>query len=85
MNPTQQPVKRPLVLPEPIPDTEAERTVEGLHLIGVLKDLTKDWKQELTSWELDVVNGVLDGKACTRVRLTEIRGAVARLRKKFRE
>lgn len=83
MNPTVNPRKRGLDLPESIPATEAERTEEANRLVCQLREWGDEaWKQ-LTGWEVEVLNDLNDGKACTRVRLKEVREAVARIKTKL--
>lgn len=61
---------------KPIPSTEAERAEEAKQLIAKLRheDIPK-----LTTWEVALVNELEEGKACTRIRLKELREAISRI------
>lgn len=61
---------------KPIPDTETERVEEAKQLLSKLK--TGD-RLKLTTWELTLVEELGEGKACTRIRLKELREAMERL------
>lgn len=65
-----------LKMPKPIPDSEADRTAEAAELLGKLEseDVVK-----MTSWEVELTVALEEGKACTRIRLKELRELVARL------
>lgn len=76
MNPTENPRKRGLALPESIPDSEAERTREAKQLLAKLEDGDD---RLLTSWEVLLIAELGEGKACTRVRLKELREAMRRV------
>lgn len=67
-----------LGLPDPIPSTEAERTAEAERLIAELVD--RKAFHHLTTWEVELVDELKQGKACTRVRLKELREALKRIR-----
>ena len=72
-----QPEVRVRVMEDPIPSSEDERTQEALALVAQLRD---EEMAKLTSWEMQTINDILEGKAATTVRLREIRAAVKRLR-----
>lgn len=61
---------------KPIPETESERLEEAKQLLAKLK--TGD-RLKLTTWELTLVEELGEGKACTRIRLKELRAAIERL------
>lgn len=77
----QQPVKRPLQMPEPIPDSEAERTEQAMAMIGEIPSWPLSLS-ELTTFEAEIVTELRDGKACTRTRFKIIRDAYQRIKKK---
>ena len=83
MNPTTQPVKRPLVMPEPIPDSEAERTEQANAMLMKLRVTgPADWNQ-LTTFEAQIESELSEGRACTRVRFEIVRDAYKRITKTF--
>lgn len=65
-----------LKMPKPIPDNEADRTAEAA---GLMNQLTETDIPKMTSWEVELVVSLREGKACTRIRLKELRELVARL------
>lgn len=76
LNPTHK--DKIVAMDEPLPDSEDERTREALHLCDLI---SRDDYSQLTSWELQTIQDVKNGKAATKVRLREIRQAVKRLQK----
>lgn len=87
MNPTQRGpvgVRKPgLNLPRSIPDTEEERGKEARELIAEVRNLGDEAWKRWTTWELEILGDLNDGRACTRVRLMEIRDAVERIKREF--
>ncbi len=83
MNPTEQPVKRPLVFPEPIPDSEDERTREATRMLCAIRDWGPDSWNMLTTFEAEVETELTEGKATTRVRFKIVRDAYDRIKKKL--
>jgi hypothetical protein len=74
INPEQK--RRIVELDKPLPDSEDERTQEALELCKIIS-FGND--SELTTWEMQTVRDVEEGKAATRVRLRELRQIVKRL------
>ena len=70
--------KKPLVMPKPIPDNEDDRVAEATELLA---KISHSDIYLLTSWELELVDELREGKACTRIRLKELRDAVERVEK----
>jgi len=70
-------------MPDPIPDSEGERTEEVLRLINEVRRLGPEAEKEWTSWELQILSELNDGRACTRIRFKEIREGAKRILKKF--
>jgi hypothetical protein len=66
-----------LRMPKSIPSTEEERTAEALFLIGKLSDADEE---QLTVWEVELVESLRQGYASTRIRLKELREAVHRIK-----
>jgi hypothetical protein len=62
-------------MPKRMPTTEIERTEEALELIASIQSKFS----ELTSWELQIVQDIKEGKAATNIRLRELREAVKRI------
>lgn len=62
---------------KPVPTSEDERTKEALALLAQIpeEDMAK-----LTTWEMQTVNDIREGKAATGIRLREIRALLKRLR-----
>jgi len=83
VNPTTQPVKRPLVMPEPIPDSEEERTKEATRMLCEIRDWGPDAWYQLTTFEAEVETELTEGKATTRVRFQIVREAYNRIKKKL--
>jgi hypothetical protein len=65
-----------VVMEEVMSDREDERTEEAQRLCSMISD---EDNASLTTWELQTVTDVRDGKAATRVRLRELRAIVKRL------
>lgn len=65
-----------LRMPLPVPDSERDRMEEA---VGLLKKLIPDDQVKLTTWEVVLVDELREGKACTRIRLKELREAVHRI------
>lgn len=61
---------------EVLPDSEDDRTAEALELCRMI--VPEDYPR-LTTWELQTVEDVRQGKAATKVRLRELRQIVKRL------
>ena len=74
MNPTVK--GRIIEMSKPIPTTEEERTQEARELVSMIPE---DLYPKLTSWEMQTLTEVKEGKAATKFRLTEIRQIVKRL------
>ena len=70
-------------MPESVPDSEEERAEQANMLVVELRNLGPDAWNELTTFEVEVLSDLNDGKACTRVRFKIIREAAARIKKKF--
>jgi hypothetical protein len=58
-------------------EREDERTEEAQRLCSLISD---EDNSNLTTWELQTVTDIREGKAATRVRLRELRGIVKRIR-----
>jgi uncharacterized protein YqfB (UPF0267 family) len=65
-----------LRMKKPIPDSESDRCLESVDLIAKLKpeDMAK-----LTTWEVGLVEDLSVGKACTKIRLKELRECIERI------
>jgi hypothetical protein len=61
---------------KPIPDSETDRTAEAILLI---KRITDSDIPKLTTWELELVDSLREGRAATRIRLKELRAVLERL------
>ena len=61
---------------KPIPDSEADRSEEAKQLIAKLRP---EDVPNLTTWEVELVKELAEGKAATRIRLKELREAVERI------
>jgi hypothetical protein len=61
---------------KPIPDNETDRTAEAILLI---KRITDDDIPKLTTWEMELVGSLREGRAATRIRLKELRAVLERL------
>ena len=61
---------------KPISDNESERTEEAWELVSMIPI---DLEIKLTSWELETITDIRNGKAATKFRLKEIREIVKRL------
>ncbi len=85
MNPTEQPVKRLLILPEPIPDSEEDRTKEATRMLVAIRDWGPESWRLLTTFEAEVETELTDGKATTRVRFKIVRDAYDRIRKQLKK
>lgn len=73
-NPTTK--GRLIEMSKPLPTTETERTDEARELVSMIPD---ELYSKLTSWELNTIEEIKQGKASTKFRLTEIRKIVKRL------
>jgi hypothetical protein len=82
VNPTTQPVKRPLVFPDPIPDSEADRTEQANAMLMEIRVLGPEAWAQLTTFEAEIESELSEGKACTRVRFEIVRDAYKRIKKK---
>lgn len=69
-----------LNIPAPIPNNEADRTMEGNRLIVEIEQFGPEAWKELTTWEVQTILSIKEGSACTRIRLKELRDAHARLK-----
>lgn len=67
-----------LKMPKHIPDSEAERTEEGCELMAQLTDSDVPL---MTTWEVQMICELKEGKACTKIRLKELRECVERITK----
>jgi hypothetical protein len=67
---------RVLAMQKPIPENEGDRLAESVDLLMKLKehDVAK-----MTTWEVELLAGIKEGKAVTRIRLLELRDIVKRL------
>lgn len=65
-----------LKFPKPIPDSESDRVAESIEL---LKKITDADASRLTTWEVELIDSLSQGMACTRIRLKELRECVARI------
>jgi hypothetical protein len=74
--------KKPLMMPKPIPDSEDDRVAEAMILLAKISHLDMPL---LTTWELEMIDAIRDGKAVTRIRLKELREAVERIEKQRAE
>lgn len=83
VNPTEQPVKKPLVFPEPVPDSEEERTKQATRMLCEIRDWGPAAWNMLTTFEAEVETELTDGKATTRVRFKVVRDAYDRIKKKL--
>ena len=63
-------------MPEPMSHSESERTEEAQRLLA---QLTNDDLVKLTTWELQNIEDLREGKATTGVRLRELRDTVRRI------
>jgi len=72
------PQKKPLVMPKPIPSSETERVAEAMELLGQIRD---EDIVKLTTWEVEMIDSIHQGRAVTRIRLKDLRDAVARIHK----
>jgi hypothetical protein len=75
-------VKRPLVLPEPIPDSEEDRTEQAMLMIGEIQRWPLS-ESELTTFEAEIAAELREGKACTRTRFKIVRDAYQRIKKRL--
>jgi len=73
-NPTQK--GHVIEMSKPLPTTEEERTQEARELVSMIPE---ELYPKLTSWELNTIEEIKQGKASTKFRLTEIRRIVKRL------
>jgi hypothetical protein len=74
MNPTHK--ARIVEMSKAIPDSEADRTEEARELVSMIPE---ELYPKLTSWEMQTISEIKEGKASTKFRLTEIRQIVKRL------
>ena len=70
--------KKPLVMPKPVPSSEADRLAEAVELLTQIKD---EDIVKLTTWELETIDSIREGRAVTRIRLKDLRECVERIRK----
>lgn len=61
---------------KPIPGSENDRQEEAKQLLAKLRIADR---LKLTTWELTLVEELEEGKACTRIRLKELRDAIERI------
>lgn len=67
---------RVISMSKALPTTEEERTAEARELAAMIP---KELYPKLTTWEMQTVSDIKDGKASTKFRLTELRQIVKRL------
>jgi hypothetical protein len=74
MNPTQK--GHVVEMSKEIPESETDRTEEAQDLVAMIAESDHP---KLTTWEMQTVNEVREGKASTKLRLRELRQIVKRL------
>jgi len=72
-------------MPEPIPDSEEERTLEAVRMLCEIRDWGPESWKLLTTFEAEVETEITDGKATTRVRFKIVRDAYDRIKKQLKK